>query len=118
LALKTENLGTATVVTLSGKLNTEASQDLKDGLYAHCESSPGHLLIDMKDVSYVSSYLIGVLVGCHKLLKKSGYGDLHLSGLSSHLKMVLEVSGLTEIFPSHETREEGLSYFDRAAERV
>jgi anti-anti-sigma factor len=72
------------------------------------------MLIDMKDVRYVSSYLIGVLVGCHKLLKKSGY-DLHLSGLSSHLRMVLEVSGLTDVFPSHETREEGLAYFDRAA---
>lgn len=114
MALKTETLGNVTVVTLSGKLNTEASQDLKDGLYAHCQSSPGHMLIDMKDVSYVSSYLIGVLVGVHKLLKKSG-SDLHLSGLGPHLKMVLDVSGLTEIFPSHETREEGIAHFDRTA---
>ncbi|HEV8232489.1 MAG TPA: STAS domain-containing protein [Thermoanaerobaculia bacterium] len=111
MELKTEKLGNVTVITLSGKLITEASQDLKDGLYAHCESGPGHMLIDMKDVSYVSSYLIGVLVGCHKLLKKSGC-DLHLSGLSPQLRMVLKVSGLTEIFPNHETREEGLEYFD------
>jgi anti-sigma B factor antagonist len=92
MGVKTETPGDVTVFTLSGKLNTEASQDLKDGLYANYASSPGHMLIDMKNVSYVSSYLIGVLVGCHKLLKKSGCG-LHLSGLSSHLRTVLEVSG-------------------------
>jgi anti-sigma B factor antagonist len=117
VALKAENLGNVTVITLSGKLNTEASQELKDGLYAHCESSPGHMLIDMKDVNYVSSYLIGVLVGCHKLLKKSG-SDLHLSGLSPHLRMALDVSGLTEIFPSHESREEGIAHLNSEAIRT
>jgi anti-anti-sigma factor len=71
----------------------------------------------MKDVSYVSSYLIGVLVGCHKLLKKSGC-DLHLSGLSPHLRTVLEVSGLTEVFPNHESREEGIAYFSSEALRT
>jgi anti-anti-sigma factor len=111
MALKTENLGNLTVITLSGKLNTEASQDLRDPLYAVCETCPGHVLIDMTDVTYVSSYLIGVLVGSHKLLKKSG-GDLHLSGLSSQLRMVLEVSGLTEVLPNHETREAGVAHFD------
>jgi anti-anti-sigma regulatory factor len=83
MGVKTEKPGNVTVFTLSGKPNTEASQDLKDGLYANCESSPGHMLIDMKNVSCVSSYLIGVLVGCHKLPKTSGY-DLHLSGSSPH----------------------------------
>jgi anti-anti-sigma factor len=117
MALKTENLGNVTVITLTGKLNTEASQELKDSLYAHCESSPGHMLIDMKDVSYVSSYLIGVLVGSHKLLKKSGC-DLHLSGLSSHLRMVLEVSGLTEVLPSHGSREEGIVHLTSEALRT
>jgi anti-anti-sigma regulatory factor len=48
MELKTEKLDKVTVITLSGKLNTEASQDLKDELYAHCESGPGHTLIDMK----------------------------------------------------------------------
>lgn len=81
MGLNVEKLGNVTLITLSGKLNTEASQDLKESLYAHCESGPGHMLIDMTNVSYVSSYLIGVLVGCHKLLKKCG-SDLHLSGLS------------------------------------
>lgn len=117
MTLKTEKLGNVNVVTLSGKLNTEASQELKDLLYAQCESAAGHTLIDMRNVTYVSSYLIGVLIGCHKLLKKSGC-DLHLSGLNPQLRMVLDVSGLTEVFPSHETREEGLAHFDRIAENV
>jgi anti-sigma B factor antagonist len=117
MGAKTENLGNVTVITLSGKLNTEASQELKDGLYAHCESSPGHMLIDMKNVSYVSSYLIGVLVGCHKLLKKSGC-DFIFRGSAPHLRMVLDVSGLTEVFPNHETREEGLAHFNSEALRT
>ena len=113
MGLKTERLGSVTVITLSGRLSTEASQELKESLYAHCESGAGHTLIDMKDVSYVSSYLIGVLVGCHKLLKNAG-SHLHLSGLSPHLRTVLEVSGLTDVFPSHETRDAGVAVLSRS----
>jgi anti-anti-sigma factor len=113
MGLNVEKYGNVTVITLSGKLSTEASQEIKDAFFAHCESGAGHTLIDMRDVSYVSSYLIGVLVGGHKLLKKSGC-HLHLSGLSPHLRTVLEVSGLTEVFPSHETRDAGVAYLSRS----
>lgn len=91
-------------------MKTEVAQDLKDELYAYCESPPGNTLIDMGAVTYVSSYLVGVLVGCHKKLKESG-NELHLVGLAPHFRMVLEVSGLTDVFPHHETREEGIAHF-------
>jgi len=60
---------------------------------------------------FVVGVLIGLLVGCHKKLKASG-SELHLVGLDSKFRMVLEVSGLTDVFPSHETREEGVAHFN------
>ena len=97
------------VITLSGKLNTEAAQAMKQELYDYCASKPGDVLVDMSRVGFVSSYLIGILVACHKLLKESGH-RLHLAGLDSHLRTVLEVSGLTDVFPHHETEEEGVAH--------
>lgn len=94
--------GGASVITLSGKMNTEAAQALKQELYDYCGSKPGDVLVEMSRVGFVSSYLIGILVGCHRLLNESGH-RLHLAGLDSHLRTVLEVSGLNEVFPQHET---------------
>jgi anti-anti-sigma regulatory factor len=55
--------------------------------------------------------LIGVLVACHKKLKASG-SELHLAGVDPKLRMVLEVAGLGEVFPRHETREAGVAHFN------
>jgi anti-anti-sigma regulatory factor len=65
--------------------------------------------VEMSRVGFVSSYLIGILVACHKLLKESGH-RLHLAGLDSHLRTVLEVLGLTDVFPQHETGEAGVAH--------
>ena len=92
--------------------NTEAARDLKQDLYDYCDSNPGHTLLDMSGVGFVSSYLIGILVACHKMLKGSG-GELHLAGLDSRLRTVLDVAGLTEVFPQHEARQAGVAYFNR-----
>jgi len=97
------------VITLSGKMNTEAAQAMKQELYDYCGSKPGDVLVEMSRVGFVSSYLIGLLVGCHKLLKESGH-RLHLAGLDSRLRTVLEVSGLTEVFPQHETEEADIAH--------
>lgn len=52
MPLKTQQLGKVTLIVLSGQLKTELAQDLKDELYAYCESNPGHTLIDMSEVTY------------------------------------------------------------------
>jgi len=110
MPLQIQNLEKVTLIVLSGRLKTEVAQELKDELYSYWDSNPGHTLIDMSEVTYVSSYLIGVLVGCHKKLKASG-SELHLVGLNPTFRTVLEVSGLTDVFPRHETREEGIAHF-------
>jgi len=106
-----QKTGDVSVITLSGKINTEAAQGLKQELYDYCGSKPGHVLVDMSSVGYVSSYLIGMLVACHKLLKESGH-QLHLAGLDSRLRTMFDVAGLTEVFPQHDTKEAGIAYLD------
>jgi len=51
-----QKAGDVSVITLSGKINTEAAQGLKQDLYDYCGSKPGHVLVDMSSVGYVSSY--------------------------------------------------------------
>jgi anti-anti-sigma factor len=96
---------------LSGEINTEAAQGLKQDLYDYCGSKPGDVLVDMSSVGYVSSYLIGMLVACHKLLKESGH-RLHLAGFDSHLQTMFDVAGLTDVFPQHDTKEAGIAHLD------
>ena len=109
--LRPERTGNVTVIRLSGKLDTDAAQALRDQLYDYCGSTPGHTILDLTHAVYVSSYLIGVLVGAYKRLAATG-SQLHLVGVHGTVQTVLAVSGLEEVFPRHESLESGIAHFN------
>ncbi|HUM02876.1 MAG TPA: STAS domain-containing protein [Thermoanaerobaculia bacterium] len=108
MALNVETVGPVRVVTLEGKLVTEAAQDLKNEFEAFVAATPGPTLLDMSGVRYMSSYLVGVLVALRTRLSERGF-DLHVAGLDSKHLLVLKVSALDQLFRCHATRSEGIA---------
>ncbi len=68
------------------------------------------LLMDFKDVDYINSTGLRVLLLALQQLKKS-QGKLVLSTIKDYMKEVFEISGYTEIFPIYATQEEALGHF-------
>ncbi|HQQ76374.1 MAG TPA: STAS domain-containing protein [Thermoanaerobaculia bacterium] len=108
MALNVETSGVVRVITLEGKLGTEIAQDLKTEFDAYLAGSPGPTLLDMSQVRYISSYLVGVLVDMRSRLAARGYA-LHFAGIDARHRLVLTISGLDELFGYHAERAEGIA---------
>jgi anti-anti-sigma factor len=106
MSLEVERIGHVNVIRLSGKIVTEAAQEMKSELDSY-EAGSRDTLIDMQELEYMSSYLIGILVACYKRAASAGR-RFELAGASSRIRLVLSVSALDSVLRCHATRDEGL----------
>jgi stage II sporulation protein AA (anti-sigma F factor antagonist) len=106
MSLDVERVGHVNVIRLSGKILTEAAQEMKTEFDSY-EARARDTLVDMQNVEYMSSYLIGILVACYKRAATAGQ-RFELAGVSPRIRLVLTVSSLDSVLRCHATLEEGL----------
>ena len=106
MSLEIERIGHVNVIRLSGKIVTDAAREMKTEFDTY-EAGTCDTLVDMQDVDYMSSYLIGILVACFKRASSSGR-RFELAGASPRIRLVLTVSALDSVLRCHASREEGL----------
>jgi len=99
-----------TVLELGGRLDSNTSKVLEDKIMEILGQDKKKLLIDFKEVDYINSTGLRVLLLALQQLKKN-QGKLILSTIKDYMKEVFEISGYTEIFPIYATQEEALSHF-------
>ena len=54
---------------------------------------PEKLIIDFKDVTFMDSSGIGLVMGRYKLMRSLG-GEIEVKNVSSHIKKVMKLAGL------------------------
>ncbi len=95
---------------LEGRLDNEASLELKLKIKSMVQDGPAFLVLDMSAVTFVDSSGLGALVACLRTVT-AREGDLKLSGLSPQLKSVFELTRLHRLFEIYATsREAAESY--------
>lgn len=104
-----ENAG-VTVLELGGRLDSNTSKVLEDKIMEILGQGRTKVLMDFKDVDYINSTGLRVLLLALQQLKKI-QGKLVLSTIKDYMKEVFEISGYTEIFPIYPTQEEALAHF-------
>ena len=81
------------VIEFSGRLDAAEADNADDAL----QKVTATRMIDLKDLEYVSSAGLGVLIKHQKRLKESGAG-LKLKNLNKHLKDIFMYTGFDRIF--------------------
>jgi anti-sigma B factor antagonist len=83
------------VVTLRGEINTFAEQTLDDAYAEACTGNPGVILLDFKQVDYINSTGIALIVS---LLAKSRATNCRLvaCGLSEHYQEIFQITRLAD----------------------
>ena len=99
-----------TVLELGGRLDSNTSKVLEDKVMEILGQGKKNLLMDFKDVDYINSTGLRVLLLTLQQLKKA-QGKLVLSTIKDYMKEVFEISGYTEIFPIYASQEEALGHF-------
>src|SRR5258706_8219453 len=85
------------VVALSGRLDSSVGSLLEAALAAQLDAAHVRLVVDMSDVSYISSSGLKALVATWRSAQKRG-GNVVLTGLNARVREVFEISGFDSLF--------------------
>lgn len=86
------------LVTVAGEIDAEQRKTLKSGLEEGIQTyKPEAVVIDCRDLDYIDSTGLGVLVSSLKSVKDYG-GTVSIINLKPFLLKVFRITGLDEIF--------------------
>ncbi len=107
LEIAVEAIGPWKIVNLRGRIDASSTETFDHSLKTLITSGASRILINCAELRYVSSVGIGILVECSKSLSDSG-GYLSFSGMSPHIRSVLQMLGFVDLFPIYSSVEEAL----------
>ena len=87
--------GGMVVVDMVGEINAQADDELNKAYADASGASPPAILLNFKDVDYINSTGIALIVGVMTQARQSGI-RLMASGLSEHYMRIFEITHLSE----------------------
>lgn len=108
MASTSEQIGSALILCVEGKLNGGNAAELEAEILGHLNDGVYQLVLDLSAMSYISSAGLRVVLVAAKRLKQSA-GELVLCGLQPAVREVFDMSGFLAILNVVGTREQALS---------
>ena len=98
----------ALIVRLSGELDHHSAQTVKATLEEAIERGRvHHIVLSLKDLSFMDSSGLGVILGRYKTVTARG-GKLIICGVNPAVRRLFELSGLFKIVALYENEREAL----------
>lgn len=105
---KSEQIGDALIIRVEGKLNSSNAAELEAEILGRLSEGTYQLVLDLSEMSYISSAGLRVVLVAAKRLKQVA-GELLLCGLQPAVRAVFEMSGFLAILNVVDTCEQALS---------
>ena len=94
--INTKNVGNVSVIYLSGRLDVHLSAEVENEINRIIQNeSDNHLLLNLKDVEYLSSSGLRIFVSTMRILKES-QRKLKLSNMNNAVQKIFEVVELMD----------------------
>lgn len=106
MEISTRVVGQVQVVALSGELDGKTAPEVQDQVLVIASEHP-RMLLDMREVSYISSAGLRMLLLLYRHLQ-AGHGRLALVGLSDRVRDTMETTGFLLHFATFGRLEEAL----------
>jgi len=97
MELKFKKDGEATILELSGRLDTSNYESFSDELFKKLDEGDKHIIVDMEGLDYISSSGLRVFLSALKKMKDNN-GELALCCMSDKITEVFDISGFSTIF--------------------
>jgi len=104
--LSIERRNGASVVRLGGELDLYNANTVRETLFEVCSDGPERVVVDLSEVDFVDSTMLGVLIEARTRLTNRKSFLLAAPGLET--RRALEISGLDRHFTVHESVREAL----------
>ncbi|MEP7292789.1 MAG: STAS domain-containing protein [Chloroflexota bacterium] len=99
-----------TLIEASGRIDSMNAEELREALNEEIGRGAKNVVLDLSNVSYMSSAGLRELVAAYRKLQEVS-GDLRLAQPSSRVLDVLEMSGLDTIFQIFHTQTGAVGSF-------
>ncbi len=111
MKLKTKEVKGITVIELDG--NVMGGPDalaLNDFLHTLITEQKNHVVVDLKEVSFINSSGLGMLIGGLTTLRHAG-GEMKLARASKKVESLLEMTKLLKVFDLHKNVNDAIASF-------
>jgi anti-anti-sigma factor len=110
LEVQTQEYKRLSVVSISGRIDAASAPELEEILEKQREDGFKNIVLDMAEVSFVSSSGLRVMLTARKAAKKGG-GRLAIAQPSERVIDTLDISGLDVLFETFENREAAIASY-------
>ena len=97
MEIQTKQLRRCDVVIAKGRIDSATVKGLHEALASIKENGRYHIVLDMKEVSYISSAGLGELIDTQTTCKRYG-GEVILADVPPRVTEVLDLAGLAPLF--------------------
>jgi anti-sigma B factor antagonist len=105
--LSTTVAGESAVLALSGEVDVAAGPAVREGLLKLTSSGVRHVVVDLRQVDFLDSVGLGVLVAASRRLRDAEHpGSLRLVCTNQRVIRLFAVTGLLGLFPVHASVEQ------------
>jgi anti-anti-sigma factor len=101
-----EKIGDIKVLHLRGRLDLAAAPEFESLVKGLIGGGETRIVLDCRDLKYVSSSGLGAFIACGKAL--SGDGLLVFAGLSNHIESLFEMTGIAGLFTLCKTKHDAI----------
>ncbi len=110
MEISTKEMKRVSLVSVSGRIDSATAPDFEKALQTLIQANRCQIVVDLKDVEYMSSAGLRGLVSSLKAAKAGG-GDLRIAQPSQRVREVLELAGLNTIFTTYDDVTEAVGSF-------
>jgi anti-sigma B factor antagonist len=110
MEIQSKQLRRCDVVVAKGRIDSATVKGLHEAFAAIKESGRYNIVLDMKDVSYISSAGLGELIDSQTTCKRHG-GEVILADVPPRVTEVLDLAGLAPLFKVFANQIEAVGSF-------
>jgi anti-sigma B factor antagonist len=110
LSIESEETQSISVVKVKGRVDSETAPDLDHALSKLQKAGRNKIILNLKDVDFLSSAGLRAMVKALKDAQSSG-GDVRLASVSEPIEVILRTVGMLQMFKMYPTIEEAAAGF-------
>ncbi|HPB30010.1 MAG TPA: STAS domain-containing protein [Candidatus Sumerlaeota bacterium] len=101
------------ILEISGRLDAATSRQAQDTFLAALDTGSLRIVVDMKDLDYISSSGLRVFLLVLKKTRELS-GKIHLAALRDHVREVFDLAGFSSFFPMFASVPEAVQALDQS----
>jgi anti-anti-sigma factor len=99
------------LIKLSGRVDSASSPTLADAIKAITDEGRFKLVLDLSNVTFMSSAGLRILVNVQKMCKRYNRGEVILASVPSNIYASLDLAGFTTLFKFYDDTLTAVAYF-------